>query len=358
MPIRLECQSCATRIKVPDGTEGRIVKCPRCGHTQQIIAEPSETRVGREEFVASAPTATTAPIGRITGSRPPREIPVARPTAPPDSSGINQDEEDESSQALAEMAQSRHEDQPPQEYSHAHEDDSGITATEEDFVDQPEQAAPVEPEKKRSPTVSSKEIPTRPQLTAVPPPLEYRSQRNQQPHPPAAIPIVPAASPAPITPAEQLQSELAAVQAEPPSTRRTAPVPQPTAPTRSPQNPKPRAVPADPEEVSPKPRLTGKAMPLHETDTGSSSQYRPRPAAPTPALKTPKLNALLLLSWVLRILAFLSMGTTVKIFLITGDLQWHVNHRLMTLLACASFTAITWFCGEAAAAIRATARKK
>ena len=41
MPIQFECDSCGTGVKVPDGSEGRKVKCPRC-NTMLLVprAEP------------------------------------------------------------------------------------------------------------------------------------------------------------------------------------------------------------------------------------------------------------------------------------------------------------------------------
>lgn len=46
MPIRFLCRNCQVRVKVPSGTEGRRVKCPRCGFSQQVphrghLADPS-----------------------------------------------------------------------------------------------------------------------------------------------------------------------------------------------------------------------------------------------------------------------------------------------------------------------------
>src|SRR5690606_26027930 len=30
------CEACEARVKVPGGSEGRKVKCPRCGHMQRV----------------------------------------------------------------------------------------------------------------------------------------------------------------------------------------------------------------------------------------------------------------------------------------------------------------------------------
>jgi len=36
MPIRFRCQDCRSRVKVPEGTQGKQVKCPRCGRVQSV----------------------------------------------------------------------------------------------------------------------------------------------------------------------------------------------------------------------------------------------------------------------------------------------------------------------------------
>lgn len=36
MPIRFRCQDCRSRVKVPEGSQGKQVKCPRCGRIQAV----------------------------------------------------------------------------------------------------------------------------------------------------------------------------------------------------------------------------------------------------------------------------------------------------------------------------------
>jgi len=43
MPIRFHCFSCDARVKVPDGSEGKRMKCPRCGAVQRVPAADGET---------------------------------------------------------------------------------------------------------------------------------------------------------------------------------------------------------------------------------------------------------------------------------------------------------------------------
>ncbi len=79
MPIRFACDACGARIRVPDGSEGRKVRCPKCSSPQHVPAQ------------ASAKPAAPAPVDEVPVARPaaPKapvasgDIPVARPAAPP-----------------------------------------------------------------------------------------------------------------------------------------------------------------------------------------------------------------------------------------------------------------------------------
>lgn len=42
MPIRFYCEACTARIKVPDATEGKLVKCPGCGQAQRVPQESAD----------------------------------------------------------------------------------------------------------------------------------------------------------------------------------------------------------------------------------------------------------------------------------------------------------------------------
>ncbi|MCC7204152.1 MAG: hypothetical protein IT441_03670 [Phycisphaeraceae bacterium] len=65
MPIRFRCQSCQAKIRVPEGSEGRKVKCPRCGLIQNVpqrahAAEPVAEEV---KLAAGAESAGLANVG-------------------------------------------------------------------------------------------------------------------------------------------------------------------------------------------------------------------------------------------------------------------------------------------------------
>lgn len=65
MPVRFRCENCESRIKVPDGSQGRRVRCPRCGHLQRV---PSEAGAELDEAEASAPDAAATTInGEVNG---------------------------------------------------------------------------------------------------------------------------------------------------------------------------------------------------------------------------------------------------------------------------------------------------
>ena len=42
MPIRFRCQDCQSRVKVPEGSQGKQVKCPRCGRIQAVPRHQSQ----------------------------------------------------------------------------------------------------------------------------------------------------------------------------------------------------------------------------------------------------------------------------------------------------------------------------
>ena len=48
MPIRFRCQDCRSRVKVPEGTQGKQVKCPRCGRIQSVPRHHSQAQQDTE----------------------------------------------------------------------------------------------------------------------------------------------------------------------------------------------------------------------------------------------------------------------------------------------------------------------
>lgn len=87
MPFRFNCENCDVRIKVPDGSEGKKVKCPSCGHAQRVPGEAvtsvaaaaaQPARSAAKQPVA-ATSATPPKAGKPTSAETPE--PKAAPTA-------------------------------------------------------------------------------------------------------------------------------------------------------------------------------------------------------------------------------------------------------------------------------------
>lgn len=51
MPIRFRCQDCRSRVKVPEGTQGKQVKCPRCGRVQSVPRHHSQGQQDAEPLM-------------------------------------------------------------------------------------------------------------------------------------------------------------------------------------------------------------------------------------------------------------------------------------------------------------------
>lgn len=50
MPIRFRCQDCRSRVKVPEGTQGKQVKCPRCGRIQSVPQQDHSAQADTENL--------------------------------------------------------------------------------------------------------------------------------------------------------------------------------------------------------------------------------------------------------------------------------------------------------------------
>ena len=107
MPIRFNCNVCQTRIRVPDGSEGKEIKCPRCGERRRVpgawgratempAVEPGAEPTGDKPSAVpksasdpppppsdveakSAPAARKPKPSRAVPTPPPPPLPVAPP---------------------------------------------------------------------------------------------------------------------------------------------------------------------------------------------------------------------------------------------------------------------------------------
>ncbi|MCC7409913.1 MAG: hypothetical protein IT442_17735 [Phycisphaeraceae bacterium] len=78
MPIRFRCESCQAKIRVPEGSEGRKVKCPRCGLIQNVPQRAHVSGHAEEEvkLAVGAESASLPSIGSDTVEQaPPTDIP-------------------------------------------------------------------------------------------------------------------------------------------------------------------------------------------------------------------------------------------------------------------------------------------
>lgn len=90
MPIRFQCVHCSARMRVPDGSEGRRIRCPRCGHTQHVPEEslpPLPAFPSADDSVAGTMAMSEAvpptPVAPAPADERPEASPVAPQAAPP-----------------------------------------------------------------------------------------------------------------------------------------------------------------------------------------------------------------------------------------------------------------------------------
>jgi len=105
MPIRFACAQCDARVKTPDGSEGKKMKCPRCGHLQRVPekgAAPPLEKTEKDQKTekpadspAPAPSPPTPPAKAQEPTPAPQQPPADQPQptpAPPDSNAASPDE--------------------------------------------------------------------------------------------------------------------------------------------------------------------------------------------------------------------------------------------------------------------------
>ena len=122
MPIRFLCQACESRMKVPDGSHGRKVKCPKCGMMQLV---PSQVEIDKQNLTDAG---ETKPKQEPAGE----EKPVAEQSA----------SEEKSDQHASEELKPSKGDSTPKE--------------EDQVADAPEQAEASQPESKPGKTKATR----------------------------------------------------------------------------------------------------------------------------------------------------------------------------------------------------------
>lgn len=111
MPIRFACAQCDARVKTPDGSEGKKMKCPRCGHLQRVPekgAAPPLEKTEKDQKTekpadspAPAPSPPTPPAKAQEPTPAPQQPPADQPQPTPSPPGSNAASPDEALGALA-----------------------------------------------------------------------------------------------------------------------------------------------------------------------------------------------------------------------------------------------------------------
>ncbi len=72
MPIEFLCSECSTKLRVPDGTEGKRTQCPTCGHQLTIPGTPPESQsTSPVDPTVGSPFAAPSPSGTAGYRIPP-----------------------------------------------------------------------------------------------------------------------------------------------------------------------------------------------------------------------------------------------------------------------------------------------
>ncbi len=330
MPIRFHCESCEARVKVPAGSEGRRVKCPRCGHLQRVPRHSEQLlTVGAGSGDPSGDSAMGQDSGSFQAVQ--SETPAAEKAA--------QKKRIELGDSLSDLAKDFEKDMtPPQMQQDETPADEGEQQAEQTarepqqmslLEQQPAEELPVqdqpEPEQ-QMPQVESRDI-------AAPPEGEVEAKDNtpEPSEPPVTEQVVeqtpesePAAKPAP-TPAPPQPIILSGSASQQVVTKVSEPAPEPAVVTAAATT----AAVASTEEMTEQPRAA-----------------RPsRHVKPYTALKN--------LASVLRIMPAVLIPVVL----------WHVlqtvtvSGAIVTLISGAAIVAMTWTLAEIADAVRDLARR-
>ncbi len=318
MPIRFHCQDCQAKIKVPDGAEGRKVKCPRCGAVHRVPAQAvsasspvhtSETPIGEDLDSLASAVSELSSDDELTDEQ---FEPDPSPAHDPDVQDPDLDEE---------ASEELFEDEDPDDSGNT-EDPLAMLASMADHgpVDQNDGLEETEPEDLADDLFEETPEPDPPSPVAAPD---------------AAKPAIPLARPKP---------QPTVTAATEPVTNST-PLPEEQEPPKArsrPTSPEPRAIPLSTRPAVHRP--TAKPIPLQD----------PAPASSGPSVAHPSasLTVLLILGWLLRALAVLTVGGAVKLMLVAINVPWPFGDCLLVLLYGLAVSVVIWALGEMALAVR------
>ena len=345
MSIRFACHQCQARIRVPDGSAGRKVKCPKCGTSQRVPAESQADRVeaaaepmavaGEEGEMSTAEADNPlADLAAAAGPDTPHAVvaeasaPPALPSAPPRPRPASSATQVSAPAVAAPMpAIPRPQPQPT----------PGVGP----FVAGAAPVAKPRPMPQPRPAAGQGEAPAKTQ-NIKPEPISFAAPAAQTPAEALAAAVGPApaasvAEPAPEAPEPETEvagatDETSAADALAAAAAAATPGPKPIA-----MSPRPGAY-----------RPIARPLPLDDQEEIPRSQHAQLPA--------PTYAAMVMLTWVLRILAVLTTVAGVLIFLQRLKDNTPFDAALVTFLGMLLAAVATYAFGEALAAIRDIAR--
>jgi hypothetical protein len=178
MPIRFACAQCDARVKTPDGSEGKKMKCPRCGHLQRVP----------EKGAAPPPEKAEEPVTEPEASPPPAEEDAATPAPEPKTDAETvptpappQRDSESSDDALGELAAAGSEQAAPSQSSR--EEDQVEAA--EPPAERSDQAEPPAPRSRPTPKPRAQGQPATPDAPKAIPLSAHRPRPMPQPKPAA-----------------------------------------------------------------------------------------------------------------------------------------------------------------------------
>lgn len=335
MTIRFHCPECQVRIKVPDGTEGKSVKCPRCGSIQKIPQAAGEV-VHAQAGQPSNKSAGHDPEVHLTQSLDVEDANASDQHKSPRGSGEQGSPDRLSSDEQPSQADHLVQDDPLAALAAAASGGGATLAPTNEDVEAPDDdPAPANPAEalEGSSQDHGLEVAQSTQSQDVEGDAHHAqssqaggdeptTKRVAEPRRPIRIKLRPAVVDTPSSAA------VAESQGQPhprPAKTHASPVPIPLS------NPQPSAVDVD---------------------------DLPRPTAPRPLVRSKRhvhrstYPLLVPAAWTLRLLAGLSLAGTVKIGLIGSQQSWPLEYKLLSVLGGCLCVVFAFALGEIALATR------
>jgi len=332
MPIRFFCEACEARVKVPEGSEGRKMKCPRCSTVQRVPTDPakhveagalppSQQKEGEKNKSSDSAEAVI------------QEAPTGSPEPSPEMAGAGEAAEEE----IFEVAD---------------DEEEGAEALEEDLAELVAAAGDPEDDGEADdvPSPAGLVVEEAPEAPAESPEkARPGSPVNEAPEPEQAL--------QPIAPEGEDEEEAEDLDPILRMQQETEKAPEP----ESEPEPEPEPEPERDEEEDTATALQAAAA--GERSQAAAPAPTPSPApSPAPSPKgrrgrVPGYTALFLLSWLFRIVAvFQVVGAIVLVAMSADQEAITMEQRVAGVGAGIFFALIWWGLGELMAAVRDAAR--